>query len=133
MRDITPVVAPRSVAVIGASSNTSKSGGILFKNIVDGGFPGPIHPINPRAAEVLGRRAYASITDAPGPIDLVFIVLPKAGLRGALVDCIRARARAACIITAGFGEIGPAGRQEQDELRDLVRGANLLKIGRAHV
>src|SRR5262249_37188951 len=129
MRDITPVVAPRSVAVIGASSNTTKSGGILFKNIVDGGFPGPIHPINPRATEVLGRRAYASVKDAPGPIDLVFIVLPTAGLRAALVDCIAAGARAACITTAGFGEIGPAGRQEQDELADLVRRGNLLTIG----
>lgn len=128
-RDITAVVAPRSVAVIGASANTSKSGGILFKNIVDGGFAGAIHPINPRAGEVLGRRAYPNIKDAPGPVDLVFIVLPRAGLREALTDCIAARARAACIITAGFGEIGPEGKKEQDELRDLVRAGNLLTIG----
>jgi acyl-CoA synthetase (NDP forming) len=129
MRDITPVVAPRSVAVIGASANTQKSGGILFKNLVDGGFAGPLHPINPRAAEVMGRTAYPSITAAPGPIDLVYIVLPKAGVRGALVDCIAARARAACIITAGFSEIGAPGRREQDELRDLVRAGHLLTIG----
>jgi acyl-CoA synthetase (NDP forming) len=129
MRDITPLVAPRSVAVIGASANTEKSGGILFKNIVDGGFAGPIHPINPRATEVLGRKASPNIKDAPGPIDLAFVVLPKAGVRAALIDCIAARARAACIITAGFGEIGPEGRREQDELRELVRAGQLLTIG----
>ena len=128
-RDISAIVAPRSVGVIGASANVSKSGGILFKNIVDGGFEGPVYPINPRVGEVMGRKAYPSITAAPGPVDLVFIVLPKAGLRDALVECIAARARAACIITAGFAEIGPEGGREQDELRDLVRGGNLLTIG----
>ncbi len=129
MRDITPVVAPRSVAVIGASANTQKSGGILFKNLVDGGFTGPLHPVNPRASDVGGRKAYPNITDVPGPVDLVYIVLPKAGVRAALVDCIAARARAACVITAGFSEAGPAGRADEAELQALVRAGHLLTIG----
>ncbi|MDP3766938.1 MAG: CoA-binding protein, partial [Dehalococcoidia bacterium] len=129
MRDLTPLVAPRSVAVIGASSNPSKSGGVLFKNIVAGGFAGPVHPINPRAGEILGRRAYPTMRAVPEPVDLVFVVLPQGGVRAALEDCIASRARAACIITGGFAEAGEDGKRLQDQLRDLVRGAGLLTIG----
>jgi acetyltransferase len=129
MRDLTPLVAPRSVAVIGASSNVAKSGGVLFKNIVDGGFAGPVHPINPRATEVLGRKAYPSLRDVPEPVDLVFIVLPRTGVRAALEDCVASRARAACIITGGFAEIGPDGRAEEEALAALARQAGLLVIG----
>ena len=129
MRDLTPLVAPRSVAVVGASANAAKSGGVLFKNIVDGGFAGPAHPINPRASEILGRRAYPSVRAVPEPVDLVFIVLPKAGVKTALEDCVASGARAACIITGGFAESGPIGHAEERELRDLVRAAGLLAIG----
>lgn len=129
MRDLGPLIAPRSVAVIGASANTGKSGGILFKNLVDGGFAGPLHPINPRAPEVLGRKAYASLRDVPEPVDLVFVVLPQAGVAAALEDCIASRARAACVITAGFGEIGGDGRKLQSDLAARVRAAGLLTIG----
>jgi len=129
MRDLGPLVAPRSVAVIGASSNLSKSGGVLFKNIVEGGFAGPIHPINPRPGEILGRRTYATVSAVPEPVDLAFIVLPQAGVRAALEDCIRSRARAACIITGGFAEAGEDGKRLQHELRGLVREAGLLTIG----
>jgi acetyltransferase len=128
-RDLTPIVAPRSAAVVGASSNTSKSGGILFKNLVDGGFAGALYPINPRASEVLGRRAYPRLLDVPEPVDLVFIVLPRDAVPAAVEDCIASRARAACIITAGFGEIGDDGRRRQAELSARVRAANLLTIG----
>ncbi len=129
MRDITPVIAPRSVAVIGASSNPTKSGGILFKNLVDGGFEGPLHPINPRAGEVQGRKAYPNIRDVPEPVDLVFIALPREAVGDALKDCIAAGARAACIITAGFAETGEAGRRAQSALQALVRAGPLLTIG----
>jgi acetyltransferase len=129
MRDLQPLVAPRSVAVVGASSNVTKSGGVLFKNIVDGGFAGPVHPINPRAGEILGRRAYPSLRAVPEPVDLVFVVVPQAAVRAALEDCIASRARAACIVTGGFAEAGEDGRRLQDDLRELVREAGLLTIG----
>jgi acetyltransferase len=129
MRDLAPLVAPRSVAVVGASASPTKSGGTLFKNLVEGGFAGPLHPINPRAGDILGRRAYPTLREVPEPVDLVYIVLPRAAVRSAIDDCVASRARAACIITGGFAEAGGDGRREQDALRDVVRSANVLTVG----
>lgn len=129
MRDLRPLLAPHSVAVIGASSNTSKSGGILFKNLVDGGFPGALYPINPRGGEILGRRAYPNLRMVPDPVDLVFIVLPRAGVLEAVQDCLANHAHAACIVAGGFAEAGAEGRRAEEELRRLVRSAGLLTIG----
>jgi acetyltransferase len=129
MRDLTPLVAPRSVAVVGASASAAKSGGVLFKNLVDGGFAGPLHPINPRAGDILGRRAYPALRDVPEPVDLVYIVLPRGAVRGAIDDCVASGARAACIVTGGFAEAGDEGRREEDALRAVVRGAGVLTVG----
>jgi acyl-CoA synthetase (NDP forming) len=127
MRDLTPLLAPRSVAVIGASTNPAKSGGILFKNIATGGFAGRLYPINPRADAVMGHRAYPHIRETPGPVDLAFIVLPRAAVREALEDCATAGVRCVCIITAGFGEVG--GRRDEATLSEIVRAGRLLAIG----
>ena len=70
MRDISPLVAPRSIAVIGASTDPSKSGGVLFGNLASGGLDGVLYPINPRADEILGIKAYAEIAAVPGRVDL---------------------------------------------------------------
>lgn len=77
MRDITPLVAPRSIAVIGASSNPTKSGGVLFDNLVKGKFQGPLYPINRNAAEIMGHKAFPTLGDVPEKVDLVYIVLPQ--------------------------------------------------------
>ncbi|MFD2183291.1 acetate--CoA ligase family protein [Rhodoplanes azumiensis] len=129
MRDIRPLVAPRSIAVIGASTNAQKSGGVLFHNLVRGGFAGPLYPINPNAAEVMGRKAYASLADVPEHVDLVYIVLPRDHVETAVTQCIAAGARAASIITAGFAEASEAGRVDQERIRAMARGAGLLLGG----
>jgi len=129
MRDIQPLVAPRSIAVIGASTNATKSGGVLFSNLRDGGFAGPLYPINPRAPEVQGVKAYPDLKSVPEPVDLVYIVLPAEYMEAAIGQCIEAKARAACIITAGFAEAGPAGKVLQDKIRDAAKAAGLLLAG----
>jgi acetyltransferase len=129
MRDITPLVAPEAVAVIGASTNPSKSGGVLFSNLVQGGFAGSLYPINPRADSVMGRQAYPKIADVPGPVDLAFIVLPRQHVEDALVQCVESRVRAACIITAGFSESGPEGRAQEERLARLAQQGDVLLAG----
>lgn len=129
MRDIRPLVAPRSIAVIGASTNPNKSGGVLFSNLLNGGFKGPLHPVNPGSPEVMGQRAYTALRDVPDRVDLVYIVLPSQHMEAALQQCIDAKARAVCIITAGFAEAGPAGRAAQDKLRNAAREAGILLAG----
>ena len=76
MRDIQPLVAPRSIAVIGASTNPNKSGGVLFSNLAGGKLRGKLYPINPNATEVMGLKAYPSVGAIPEKVDLVYIVLP---------------------------------------------------------
>jgi acyl-CoA synthetase (NDP forming) len=129
MRDIQPLIAPRSIAVIGASTNPTKSGGVLFSNLLNGGYKRPLYPINPSSSEVMGQRAYAHLRDVPHAVDLVYIVLPSPHAEAALQQCIEAKASAACIITAGFAEIGPAGRAAQERLRALGREAGMLLAG----
>ena len=129
MRDIQPLVAPRSIAVIGASTNTSKSGGILFSNLATGGFQGKLFPINPNASEILGIKAYPSIAEVPQKIDLVYIVLPSQHMEAAILQCVEAGVRAACIITAGFSESGPEGKAVQDKIGAVARAAGMLLAG----
>jgi acyl-CoA synthetase (NDP forming) len=129
MRDLTPLLAPKSVAVIGASTNPAKAGGMLFKNLVEGGFEGELYPINPRAEAVLGRKAYPTIREVPNPVDLAFIVLPRSGVREAVEDCATKGVRSVCIVTAGFSEVGGPGRQLQTELQQIIRRSGMLAIG----
>jgi acetyltransferase len=129
MRDIRPLVAPGSIAVIGASTNVNKSGGILFSNLATGGFKGKLYPINPNAAEIMGLKAYPSVKDVPEKIDLVYVVLPSHHMEAAIQQCIDAGVRAACIITAGFSEAGPEGKVLQDKIRAMAARAGMLLAG----
>ena len=129
MRDITPLIAPSSIAVIGASSNPTKSGGVLFANLANGGFKGPLYPINKGAAEIMGHKAYPALGDVPGPVDLVYIVLPQAHVAEAIRQCVTAKAGAACIITAGFSEASEKGRTDEDTLRKIAEQSGLLMAG----
>ena len=129
MRDITPLVAPRSIAVIGASANPSKSGGVLFDNLVKGKFHGPLYPINRTAAEIMGRKAYPTLAEVPEKVDLVYIVVPQQHVEAAVRQCVEAGARAACIITAGFSEASDKGRADEERLRAIARESGLLLAG----
>lgn len=129
MRDISPLVAPRSIAVIGASANPTKSGGVLFDNLAKGKFQGPLYPINRTAPEIMGLKAYPTLAEVPGKVDLVYIVLPQQHVEDAIKQCVAAGARAACIITAGFSEASQKGRGDEERLRDIARSSGLLLAG----
>ena len=73
---LAPFFAPRTVAVVGASTRRGSIGGELFRNILDSGFDGAAYPVNPKAAAVAGVRAYASIADIPDPVDLAVFCVP---------------------------------------------------------
>src|ERR1700746_1676419 len=129
MRDITPLVAPRSIAVIGASANPTKSGVVLFDNLVKGNFRGPLYPINRTATQIMGKTAYPTLADVPEKVDLVYVVLPQQHVEDAVKQCIAAGARAACIITAGFTQAGPKGRGDEERLCEIARASGLLLAG----
>ena len=129
LNDIRAVLEPRSVAVIGASTNPTKTGHVLLKNIVVNGFPGKVYPINPSADEIIGLKAYPKILDVPGEIDLVFFLLPGKFVPTLFEDCYKKGVKAAVIIAAGFAEVGEEGKKEQQKLVELIRKTGVRCLG----
>jgi acyl-CoA synthetase (NDP forming) len=127
--DMRAVLEPRSIAVIGASTDPSKTGHVLFKNIVTNGFPGKVYPINPNASEVLGIKAYPSVLAVPDEIDLVFFLLPGKFIPTLFEDCEKKGVKAACIISAGFAEVGEEGAKRQKVLADLIQSTGVRCLG----
>jgi acetate---CoA ligase (ADP-forming) len=124
-----PFFAPRSVAVVGASATRGKAGYFLYRNLVEGGYRGPLYPINPGSKRVLGSRAYASVADVPGRVDLAFLIVSAPHVVPALRDCARRGVKAVTIVTAGFAEIGEEGRARQAEIAAFLRLNRMRAVG----
>ncbi|MCJ7658568.1 MAG: acetate--CoA ligase family protein [Anaerolineales bacterium] len=122
---------PKSVAVIGASTNPEKLGHAVLKNLVDGGYAeyGKIYPINLKAEEILGHKAYPSVLDVPDQIDLAVIVIPFTFVPDALRICGEKGIPAAIVISAGFREAGREGLERELELIDISKEFNIRLIG----
>jgi len=120
---------PEEVAVIGASRTPGKVGHDIVKNLIDGGFPGKILPVNPAADEILGLPCLKSLCDHGAKVDLAIIVVPRAGAVAALNDAIKAGVRAVTVITAGFKETGPEGADLERQLTALCRTARVRMVG----
>ena len=101
---------PRSVAVIGASQDERKWGYVIAKRLIDGGYPGEIYLINPKARDILGRKSFQSITDVPGPVDTVIIGVSSKYVLTSVKECADKRVKGIVIVTSGFGEIGSTGK-----------------------
>ena len=114
--------------MIGASPRARSIGGELFRNILRGDFVGAAYPVNRSGGSVAGVRAYESVAQIGEPVDLAIVCLPGETVLEAAAEALRAGVRALCVISAGFAETGPAGRERQERLVELVRasGARLL-------
>jgi acetate---CoA ligase (ADP-forming) len=124
-----PFFAPRSVAVIGASSRPEAIGGVVFRNILAGGFAGPVYPINPRAASIEGVTAYARVADVPPPLDLAVVCTPAERVFEVCDEALAHGVPALCVISAGFAEVGRAGARRQERLLELVRAHGARLVG----
>jgi acetate---CoA ligase (ADP-forming) len=123
------ILAPRSVAVIGASRRRGTVGGELLHNLVDGGFAGVVYPINPHADSVQAIAAYPSVRDVPGAVELAVIAVPAEAVLDAARDCAAAGVGGLVVISAGFAESGEAGVARQRELLDVCRRAGMRLVG----
>ena len=120
---------PASIAVVGASQNPAKIGYEILNNIIRYGYRGAVYPINPNAQEILGHKAYPSLAEVPGMIDLVVVVVPPKAVLDVLEQCGQKGVDAAVVITAGFKEIGPEGAQIEQALADRAKAQGLRLIG----
>ncbi|MFH1319178.1 MAG: acetate--CoA ligase family protein [Bacteroidota bacterium] len=107
--NLDPLFKPKAVALIGASTKELSIGNVIIKNLVRYGYKGPIYPINPKTDEVRGIKAYKTIFDVPGDIDLAHIVIPPPFVPQAVEDCGKKGIKALIINTAGFKEMGSEG------------------------
>ncbi len=111
------LLRPASIAVVGASRDPAKLGHVLLKNVLDYGFTGRVFPVNPSGGEVLGLPVHASIGDLPEAPDLVLLSIPNRHVPGVLREAASKGARAAVVLSSGFGEMGGEGASLQDEVR----------------
>ncbi|WP_328333620.1 acetate--CoA ligase family protein [Streptomyces sp. NBC_00455] len=107
------LMEPRSVTVIGASSEDGKIGNSVMRNLVDGGFAGEIHPVNPKADDILGRKAYKSVLDVPGEPDVAVFAIPAKFVAAALEEVGRKGIPNAVLIPSGFAETGEHALQDE--------------------
>jgi acetate---CoA ligase (ADP-forming) len=120
---------PRSVAVVGASRERGTVGGEIFHNLLETGFSGVVYPVNPAADVVQSVRAYPSITEVPGEVDLAVIAVPSGAVAGVARECAAKDVPSLVVVSAGFGEVGPEGQARQRELVEICRGAGMRLVG----
>jgi acyl-CoA synthetase (NDP forming) len=127
-QDLRDLFYPESIAVIGASGTPGKLGWNVFTNLVSHGFKGKLYPINPRAEEIHGIKAFNRISDVKEPID-VAIILVAAGITPDVVkECCDRGVRYIVVESAGFAELGEKGRQIEEQMKEIADqyGARLL-------
>jgi acetyl coenzyme A synthetase (ADP forming)-like protein len=124
-----PLLRPRRVAVVGASERPGGIGRRLLDNLLANGFRGEVWPVHPRAERVAGLPAYPSFDALPAAPDLVVVAVPASAVEAVVDGAGRAGARALVVITAGYAEVGPDGRERQRALLERARGYGMRLLG----
>ena len=123
------LLAPRSVAVVGASADPQRIGGRVIAYMLERGYAGAIFPVNPNRAEIQGLKAYASVADLPEAPDAAIVAVPAASV----VDVVAALATrgvgTAIVFSAGFAEVGPEGAILQDSMLAAARAHGMRILG----
>ncbi len=123
------LLAPRSIAVIGAGRRPGRIGHELFRNLLEYGFEGPVYPVHRSSVSIAGVRAYASVLEVPDAVDLAIVVVPAPDVPEIARECAEKGVRGMLIISAGFAETGPAGKEAERDLVALSRRNGMRIIG----
>jgi len=120
---------PHSIAVIGASQRRGAIGNNVFVNLLRQGFNGTAYPVNPNAESVASVKAYPTVLDIPGDVELAIVIVPARFVQEVVEQCGRKGVRGIVVISSGFGESGQAGMQLQEKLLDTVRSYGMRLVG----
>ena len=121
--------APKGVAVIGATEKEGSVGRTIVWNLMSSSFGGAIFPVNPKRRNVLGIKAYPTITEIPDEVDLAVIVTPAPTVPAIVAECVEKGVKGAIIISAGFKEIGPEGVELERQVMEAAKKGNMRIIG----
>jgi len=127
VRQMNRIMKPDAVAVIGASAEDGKIGNSVMKNLINGGYQGAIYPINPSATEIMGRKAFKSVKDVPGPIDVAVFAIPAKFVAQALIEVGEKEIPGAVLIPSGFAETGNV--EGQNEIVAIGRKYGVRLMG----
>ena len=120
---------PKSVAVIGASRRPNTIGNFVFRNLIQQDFKGVVYPVNPNAEVVAAIKAYPSILDIPGDIDLAIIVVPADKVQQVVEESAHKGARGVVVLSSGFADIGGEGLERQNKLLTTIRSYGMRMLG----
>ena len=129
LKDLDKLFYPDSVAVIGASKNTSKAGNVWLNNFIRYGFQGKIYPINPSEEEILGLKVYKSVMDVPDKVDQALFTVPAPVVVKAMEDCGRKGVKVGVVHSTGFAEAGEEGKLMQQRLVEIAKNNDIRVIG----
>ncbi|MCL5433714.1 MAG: acetate--CoA ligase family protein [Candidatus Marsarchaeota archaeon] len=125
--NLKPIISPRHIAIIGASNNPNKIGNVIIKNYLSVGFTGKLYPINLTSDNIMNIKAYKSILDVKGEIDLAVIAIKAEGVPDVLEECGKAHVKGVVVVSSGFAEVGNI--ELQDKLVSIAKKYNMPIIG----
>jgi acetyl coenzyme A synthetase (ADP forming)-like protein len=126
---LVPFFSPRGIAIVGASTDPSKLGYGLARNLVQCNFQGAIHFVNPKGGSLLGRPMHPSILDLPDPVDLAIVLIPAKGVKDVLKDCASRGIKAVIVASGGFKETGIHGAEMESDLLQIARQHGIRLLG----
>ena len=129
MNDLQFLLSPRSITILGASSDFTRINGRTLKYLLDKGYAGTIYPVNPKYERIGALRCYASIDAVPEPADLAVVAVPARFVAQALRDLGRRGVKAAIVFSSGFAETGDAGRALEQEIVAAAKAARVRLCG----
>jgi acetyl coenzyme A synthetase (ADP forming)-like protein len=129
MNKLNFIFYPRSTAVIGASRKPGSVGQSLLANIIGNRIQGIVYPVNPKAKGILGIKSYPTVTEIPDVVDLAVIIVPSQYVPSVLEECGQKGVKGAIIISAGFKEIGGAGIELEQEVKNIIQRYNISLLG----
>jgi acetyltransferase len=120
---------PKSIAIVGASTDPEKIASVLLKNLIQGGYKGGVYPINPKYKKVQGKECFPDILSVKGNVDTVCIAIPYQFVEPIIDQCVTKRVRTVVIITAGFKETGEEGKILEERIAKKLKGAHIRLLG----
>jgi acetyl coenzyme A synthetase (ADP forming)-like protein len=127
--ELDAIFRPSSIAVVGASRERGTLSYELLNKLLEFGFEGPVYPVNNRARVVHSIRAYASVLDIPGPLDLAVVIVPKEHVLQVVEECGERGVKGLVVISAGFKEVGGEGVDRERALVKAVRAHGMRIVG----
>lgn len=129
IKNIGALLYPKSIALVGASSDSTKISGKPLKFLLEHRYHGRIYPINPRYEELQGIKAYKSLSSLPEPVDLVLNLLPAEKTLSVVDECLANGARSMVLFGSGFAEAGEEGKKLQNQVKERIKDSSLRILG----